>query len=57
MDFRIGKKRIKAIYKGENYIPGLMMNGRLWHGSPGKVTFTSGYDIESPTATWGGDKV
>lgn len=37
MDLRKGSKRIKSIYKGENYIPGLMVNGRLWHGSPGDV--------------------
>jgi autotransporter passenger strand-loop-strand repeat protein len=37
MDLRLGIKRIKSIYKGKNYIPGLIVNGRLWHGSPGKV--------------------
>lgn len=51
MDLRKGSKRIKSIYKGENYIPGIIVNGRLWHGSPGRIAFTSGYD------TWDGDKV
>ena len=37
MDLRKGSKRIKSIYKGENYIPGLMVNGRLWQGAPGNV--------------------
>ena len=37
MDLRRGSKRIKSIYKGKNYIPGLMVNGRLWQGAPGKV--------------------
>lgn len=41
MDLRLGKKRIKSIYKGNTYIPGLIVNGRLWHGSPGKVAINA----------------
>ena len=44
MDLRRGSKRIKSIYKGKNYIPGLMVNGRLWQGAPGKVIL---YPIDS----------
>ena len=51
MDLRRGTKRIKSIFKGSEYIPGLMVNDRLWHGSPGKVTFTSDF------TNGGGDKV
>ena len=38
MDLRYGSKRIKAIYKGNTPVPGLMVNGRLWHGSAGSIT-------------------
>ena len=44
MDLRRGSKRIKSIYKGKNYIPGLMVNGRLWQGAPGKVVL---YPVDS----------
>lgn len=42
MDLRLGSKRIKAIYKGDTPIPGLMVNDRLWHGSAGTIILSSG---------------